>query len=57
MLLLLPEEVVKRHIFEVHVSSEARGEHMTKLVEVCWTRSISVNCPRQHVPGGHSFPV
>ena len=43
MLLLLPETVVKQHIFEVQVFSEARKTQITKLGEVCWTRSISVN--------------
>jgi hypothetical protein len=43
MLLLLPETVVKRHILQVQVPSEAREEQITKLGEVCWTRSISVN--------------
>ena len=43
MLLLLPETVVKRHVFEVQVPSEARKTRITKLGEVCWTRSISVN--------------
>jgi len=43
MLLLVPQTVVARHIIEVQVPSKARGEQITKLGEVCWTRSISVN--------------
>lgn len=43
MLLLLPETVVTRHVFEVQVPSEARKTQITKLGEVCWTRSIPVN--------------
>jgi hypothetical protein len=43
MLLLLPGAVVKRHVFEVQVLSQARKTQITKLGEVCWTRSISVN--------------
>ena len=43
MLLLVPETVVKRYIIEVQVPSKARGEQITKLGEVRWTRSISVN--------------
>ncbi len=40
MLLLLPEEVDHRQVLEVQVPSEERKEQITKLVEVCWTRSI-----------------
>jgi hypothetical protein len=43
MLLLLPEKVNKRQVFEVQVPAEARKEQTTKLVEVCWTRAIQVN--------------
>ncbi len=43
MLLLLPRAVGKRQVFEVQVPPEARKERITKLVEVCWTRSITVN--------------
>lgn len=46
MLLLLPEEVDKRQVFEIHVPSEARKEQITKLGEVCWTRSIPVSARR-----------
>ena len=43
MLLLLPVEVDKRQVFEIQVPSEARKERVTKLGEVCWTRSIPVS--------------
>jgi hypothetical protein len=43
MLLLLPEEVDQRQVFEVQVPSEARATQVTKLGEVCWTRSIPLN--------------
>ncbi|THJ24750.1 MAG: PilZ domain-containing protein [Nitrospira sp. CG24E] len=42
MLLLLPEEVAKRQIFEIQVPSETRNEQLAKLGEVCWTRPIPV---------------
>ena len=42
MLLLLPEELDKRQVFEIQVPSEARKEQITKLGEVCWTRPIPV---------------
>lgn len=43
MLLLLPEKVNQRQLVEIQAPPEARKDHGTKLVEVCWTRSISVN--------------
>ena len=43
MLLLLPEVMDKRQVFEIQVPSESRKEQITKLVEVCWTRPISVS--------------
>ena len=43
MLLLLPEEVDKRQVFEIQVPSEARKEQSAKLGEVCWTRPIPVS--------------
>ena len=42
MLLLLPEEV-RTHVFEIQIPSDAREEQLTKLVEVCWTRPISMD--------------
>lgn len=43
MLLLLPEKVDQRQVFGVHVRSEAKATHITKVGEVCWTRPIPVN--------------
>ena len=43
MLLLLPGTVAERHVFEIQVTSKARKTQITKLGEVCWTRSIPVN--------------
>ena len=43
MLLVLPEEVDKRQVFEIQVPSEVRKEQITKLGEVCWTRPIPVS--------------
>jgi hypothetical protein len=40
MLLLLPEEVDRRQVVEIHVLSGARKTQSTKLLEVCWTRLI-----------------
>ncbi|NOT23057.1 MAG: hypothetical protein HOP22_10085 [Nitrospiraceae bacterium] len=43
MLLLLPQKVGKRQVFEVQVPSKAKKKEHTKLVEVCWTQSIPVS--------------
>ena len=43
MLLLLPEPVTKRQVVEIQVSSKTEKMQSTKLVEVCWTRPISVS--------------
>lgn len=43
MLLLLPENVNQRQVFEIVMPSGARKQSRTKLVEVCWTRPISVS--------------
>jgi hypothetical protein len=43
MLLLLPEQVNTRQVVEIQVPSKAKKKQSTKLVEVCWTRSISVS--------------
>jgi hypothetical protein len=43
MLLLLSEPVNTRQVFEIEVPSEAGKSRNTKLVEVCWTRSIKVS--------------
>jgi Fe-S-cluster-containing hydrogenase component 2 len=42
MLLLLPAHVHTRQVLEIQVSSTARKRPRTTLVEVCWTRPISV---------------
>jgi hypothetical protein len=43
MLLLLPEEVTERQVVEIQVPPEATKHQITKLVEVCWTRPITVS--------------
>ena len=43
MLLLIPEEVDKRQVFEIQVPSETENEQGAMLGEVCWTRSIPVD--------------
>ena len=43
MLLLLPEEVTKRQVFQIHVRSKRKEKKSTNIVEVCWTRLISVS--------------
>ncbi|HSL02752.1 MAG TPA: hypothetical protein VK901_04350 [Nitrospiraceae bacterium] len=43
MLLLLPEKVNARQVVEIHVPSGTRKKQSTKLMEVCWTRPISVS--------------
>ena len=43
MLLLLPQKVGKRQVFEIQVPSKAKKKERTKLVEVCWTQAIPVS--------------
>lgn len=43
MLLLLPAEVNARQVVEIQVPSKAKKKQNTKLVEVCWTRSVPVS--------------
>lgn len=43
MLLLLPEEVTKRQLVEIHMPSKTKEKQSIKLAEVCWTRLISVS--------------
>ena len=43
MLLLLPAEVNKRQVVEIQVPSKAKNKQRTNLVEVSWTRPISVS--------------
>jgi hypothetical protein len=52
VLLLLPEEVDKRHVFEIRAPSKARREQIIELVEVCWTRPIPVSARvKMHLVG------
>jgi hypothetical protein len=55
MLLLLPEKVNKRQVVEIQVHSELRKEPSTKLVEVCWTRPISVDAQAKMYLAGTRF--
>ena len=43
MLFLLPKQVNKRQVVEIQMPSDTRREEVSKLVEVCWTRLISVS--------------
>lgn len=43
VLLLLPEEVGERQLFEIQMPSEARKGPITKLVEVCWIRHVPIS--------------
>lgn len=43
MLLLLPQALGERQVFEIQAPSVSTQEYTTKLVEVCWTRPISVH--------------
>ena len=52
LLLLLPGQVNKRQVVEIHLHEQAKKEPSTKLVEVCWTRSISVSARvKMHLAG------
>lgn len=42
MLLLLPEEVDQRQVLAIQVPSKMKKAQSIKLIEVCWTRLISV---------------
>jgi len=54
MLLLLPENVNKRQVFEIQVPSEERKKQSTQLVEVCWTRAIPVSARvKMYLAGTH----
>lgn len=55
MLLLLPDEVDRRQVLEIHVPSEVAQEPITKLGEVCWTRSIPVSGGRTMCLAGIRF--
>jgi PilZ domain len=41
MLLLMPQVLEERKLFEVHMLSPPKPEKATKLVEVCWAREFS----------------
>jgi c-di-GMP-binding flagellar brake protein YcgR len=43
LLLLLPQTVDERQVFEITLPPVADKKRATKLVEVCWTRPIPVN--------------
>jgi hypothetical protein len=43
MLILLPQKVDKRQVFEVQVPSKTKKKERTKLVEVRWTQPIPVS--------------
>ncbi len=43
MLLLLPGKVNKRQVVEIQVPSRVKKTQSVKLVEVCWSRTISVS--------------
>lgn len=43
MLLLLPQVVGERQVFEINAPSVTDEELTTKVVEVCWTRPLPVS--------------
>jgi hypothetical protein len=55
MLLLLPVPLNKRQVVEIQVPSAARKTSSTKLVEVCWTRPISVSARLKMYLAGTRF--
>ncbi len=55
MLLLLPEKVNKRQLVEIQVRSKAKNKQSVKLVEVCWTRPISVSAQIKMYLAGTRF--
>jgi hypothetical protein len=55
MLLLLPEQVNKRQVVEIQLPSKAKKKQSTKLVEVCWTRPISVSAGVKMYLAGSRF--
>jgi len=52
MLLLLPVPLNRRQMVEIQVPSGARKTPRTKLVEICWTRPISVRDRAKMYPAG-----
>jgi hypothetical protein len=55
LLLLLPEQVNKRQVVEIQLPSKAKKKQSTKLVEVCWTRPISVSAGVKMYLAGSRF--
>lgn len=51
MLLLLPQAVTERHVFEITAGIIADEKPTTKLVEVRWTRPLSVIGHTLHLAG------
>jgi len=51
MLLLLPQAVSERNVFEITAPSVANEKHRTKLVEVRWTRPLPVTSRTLHLVG------
>ena len=51
MLLLLPQAVAERHVFEIQTGNIANEKSATKLVEVRWTRPLSVIGHTLHLAG------
>ncbi len=48
MLLMLPQMVEAKQVFEIIAPSVAEEEHTTKVVEACWTRPLPVT--NTHIP-------
>jgi len=55
LLLLPPEQVNKRQVVEIQLPSKAKKKQSTKLVEVCWTRPISVSARVKMYLAGSRF--
>ena len=51
LLLLLPQAVAERHLFEITTERVAKEKPTTKLVEVRWTRPLSVIGHTMHLAG------
>jgi len=51
LLLLLPQAVAERHVFEITIGKIANEKPATKLVEVRWTRPLSVVGHTVHLAG------
>ena len=54
LLLMLPELVDQKQVFEIRMLSDASKEQITKLMEVRWMRPVAVNMPGNlHLVGAH----